>query len=97
GLHDAVAGSLDGVGRAHLSARRLLAVHTYDGHRLHALRPIDVLEVNHRLAPVRVALGARLHARLTADAAIRVDEEVEGVRLGHGGSRVYCCGSSTPS
>jgi hypothetical protein len=32
---------------------------------------------NHRVAAVRVAFGARLHARLAADAAARVDEEVQ--------------------
>ena len=70
-LHDAVAGALDRVGRADLGAGRLLAVHADDRHGLHALRAVDVFEVNHRLAAMRVALGARLHARLAADAAVR--------------------------
>ena len=45
---------------------------------------VDVLEVDHRLPRVRVALGAGLHARLAADAAVRVDEELQVVRVGHG-------------
>ena len=57
---------------------------------------VDVLEVDHRVAAVRVALGAGLHARLAADAAVRIDEEVQVVRLGHAMVLpVYCCGSST--
>ena len=55
-------------------------------------RPIDELEVNHRFAAMRVALGAGLHAGLAADAAVRIDEEVEMSGLRHPGS--YCCGSS---
>ena len=58
---------------------------------------IDVLQVDHRLAAMRVALGARLHAGLAADAAARIDEEVQVVRFGHAAPIVglYCCGSST--
>ena len=93
-LHHAVTGALDGVGRTHLRAGRLLAVHADDGHGLDASRALHVLEMNHRLASMRVAFGARLHARLTADAAVGIDEEVEVVRFGHGASR-YCCGSRT--
>ena len=59
-------------------------MHADDGHRLRRLRAIDVLEVDHRFAAVRVALGARLHAGLAADAAVRVDEEVQLIRLRHG-------------
>ena len=44
---------------------------------------VDVLEVDHRVPLVRVALGAGLHARLAADAAVRVDEELEVVWNGH--------------
>ena len=36
-----------------------------------------VLEVDHRQAPVRVALAARRDAGLAPDAAVRVDEELE--------------------
>src|SRR5690606_14090337 len=81
-LHDAVAGALDRIRRADLGARRLLAVHAHDGHGLHRVRAIDVLEVDHRFAAVRVAFGARLHARLAADAAARSDDEFEGLRCG---------------
>ena len=76
-LDDAVAGALDRVGRADLGAGRLLAVHADDRAPSARVRAIDVLEMDHRLAAVRVALGARLHARLAADAAARVDEELE--------------------
>ena len=47
-------------------------------------RAIDVLQVNHRVPLMRVALGARLHARLAADAAARIDEELAGRRDRHG-------------
>ena len=47
------------------------------------LRAVDVLEVDHRVPFVRVALAARLHARLAADAAARVDEELHlGANMG---------------
>src|SRR5581483_2855953 len=75
--------------RADLGARRLLAVHADDGHRLDAVAPADELKMDHRLAAVRVAFGARLHARLAPDAAVRIDEEMQVVGFRHG----YCCGS----
>src|SRR5678810_999324 len=46
------------VGRTHLGTRRLVAVHTHDRHRLHAVRAIDELEVDHRLSTVRIAFRA---------------------------------------
>src|SRR5690606_27229198 len=49
-----------------LRARRLIAVHADDGHRLCRLRPIDVVELDHRLAAVRVTLRTRLHTRVAA-------------------------------
>ena len=70
-------GALDRVGGAHLGARRLLAVHADDRHGLHAAVAINVFEMDHRLAAMGVALAARLHAGLAADAAIGVDEEVQ--------------------
>ena len=39
---------------------------------------VDIVELDHRLSLVRVALAARLHARLAADAAAGVDEELLG-------------------
>src|SRR5678816_2544280 len=69
-LHHAVGGALDGVRRTDLGARRLLAVHADDGDRLHAFRAVDVFEVDHRLAAMRVALRARLHAGLAPDAPV---------------------------
>jgi hypothetical protein len=91
-LHDAVTGSLDGIGRTYSGARRLFAVHAHDRYRLHAFRPADVLEVNHRFTSVRVAFGARLHAGLAADAPVRIYEEMQIVGLGHGADPSYCCG-----
>src|SRR5262249_23428440 len=82
-LHDAVAGALDRVGRTDLRAGRLFAVHAYDRNGLNAFPAVDVLQVDHRIAAMRVALRAGLHTCLTADAAARVDEEVQVVRLGH--------------
>src|SRR6185503_17242328 len=87
-LHYAVAGSLDRVRRAHLGAGRLLAVHADDRNGLDTVRPVDELEMDHRIAPMGVALGARLHARLAADAAVGIDEEVEVLRFRHRGPTV---------
>ena len=61
-----------------------------------AVRAVDVLQVDHRVPLVRVALGAGVDARLAADAAARVDEELQVVRLGHRAGASYCCGSSSP-
>src|SRR5690606_12023342 len=87
GLHDAVLGAFDRVGRTHLGARRRVAVHTHDGHGLRAAFAVDEVELDHRLALVRVALGAGLDARLAADAPGGIDEEFEigGYRHGAGG------------
>src|SRR5262249_35116609 len=82
-LNDAVAGPLDRVGGTGFRAGRLLAVHAHHRHRLHAVGAIDVLEMDHRIAAVRVALGARLHTRLAPDAAAGINEEVKIVGLGH--------------
>src|SRR5262249_51758017 len=90
-LNDTVTGALDRVCGAHLGARRLLAVHAHHRHCLHALGPIDVLEVDHRVTAVSLAFGACVNARLTSDAAIGIDVEIQRLGLGHR----YCCGSST--
>src|SRR5690606_36465148 len=82
-LHDAIAGALDRVGRAHLRAGRLLAVHADHRDGLHRRVTIDELEVDHRVALVRVALGARLRAAAAADTAARIDEELEVLRNRH--------------
>src|SRR5438094_734101 len=84
GLDDAVAGAFDRVGGTHFGTRRLLAVHADDGHGLHAVRAIDEFEVDHRFTAMRVALGTRLDARLTCNAAIRIDEEMQVLGLRHG-------------
>src|SRR5947209_8969527 len=39
--------------------------------------PVNVLQMNHRMAAVRVAFAARGDARLAADAAVRIEEELE--------------------
>jgi hypothetical protein len=89
-LHHPVAGAFDRVSRTYLRARRLLAVHADDRHGLHTFGTVDVLEVNHRLTAVRVALAACLHTGLAADAAARIDEEVQVAGLWH----CYCWGSN---
>ena len=68
-------GLLDRVGRAHLGAGRVLAVHAHHRRGLRRRGPVDALEVDQRLPAVRAALLARLHARLAADAAALVDHE----------------------
>jgi hypothetical protein len=50
-------------------------MHADDRRGLRGPRPIDELQVDHRMPLVRIALGARMHASLTADAPARVDEE----------------------
>src|SRR5690606_31730517 len=80
-LHHPVARALDRVGGTDLRARRRVAVHTHHGHRLWRMRAIDVVQLDHRMAPVRVTLGTCLHTRVAPDAAVRIDEELE--RLGN--------------
>ncbi len=60
-----------------LRADRIFAVHADLRRGLHAVAPLDRLEMDQRSAAVRVAFLARLHARLAADAARVVDEERE--------------------
>src|SRR6185369_2984812 len=83
-LHDAIAGALDRIGRADLRAGRLLAVHAHHRHGLDRRGAIDVLEVDHRVTAVGVALGAGLDARLAADATAGIDEELEVLGDRHG-------------
>ena len=67
---------LDGVGGADLRADRILAVHADLRRGLHAVAPLDRLEVDHARRPRCVSHSrAGLHARLAADAARVVDEE----------------------
>src|SRR5262249_40569885 len=80
-LHDSIDRALNCIRRADLSAGWLLAMHANDRHRLHTLRALYIFEMNHRLAAVRVAFAACLHARLAADAAVGVDEELEMLGL----------------
>ena len=83
-LHDAVAGALDRVGGADLGAGRLLAVHADHRHGLHALRRGRRIRDGSSTSPRCVSHSrARLHARLAADAAVGIDEEME-MFGGHG-------------
>ena len=50
-------------------------MHAHDRGGLHAGWTVDVLEVDHGVAAVGVALGASLHAGLAADAARLIQEE----------------------
>src|SRR5439155_8382163 len=101
GRHDdAVGGFLDGVGRTDLGAGGRFAVHADDRHGLHRMRPVGGLEVDHRLALVRVALAARLDARLAADAPALVEIHGQVFSNRHGYSlrvshRVYPGGFRT--
>src|SRR5262249_45621228 len=70
--------ALDGVGRTDLGTGGDVAVHAHHGHRLRRQAAVDVVELDHGLALVRIALAAGLHARLAADAPARVDVELEG-------------------
>src|SRR5690606_35069990 len=74
-LHHTVLVLLDGVGRAHLGAGGVLAVHADHRCRLGGLVPVDLVEVDERRPPVGAALAARLDARLAPDAAALVDDE----------------------
>src|SRR5690606_30335839 len=74
-LHDAELVLLDRVGRAHLGAGRVGAVHADHGHGLGALDPVDVVEVDHRVPTVGAALLAGLDAGPAADAAALVHHE----------------------
>ena len=47
------------------------------------LRPIEDVEVDHRVSLVGVALAAGLDAGVAADAAARIDEELLGLGDGH--------------
>src|SRR5512141_685913 len=64
-------------------------MHADHRNRLHRDRPVDVLQMDHRMAAMGVALAARRHARLAADAAIRIDEELQVRRDGH--RHFPCC------
>src|SRR5262249_52511432 len=70
----AVGRLFDGVRRADARADRILAVHAYLGRGLDAVSPLDRFQVDHRSAPVRIALRAGLKACLAPDAARVVDD-----------------------
>ena len=53
---------------------------------------IDEIDVDHRMSAMRVALGARVDARLAADAARRIDEEPVRALIRDIGA---CCSPST--
>ena len=75
GLHYAIIGALDCVGRTYFSACWRVTMHAHHRRSLHRMRAIEILQVNHRVAFMRVAFAARLRARLTPDASSRVDEK----------------------
>src|SRR4029453_15440009 len=85
-LDHPVGGDQDGVGRADLGAggHRGLAMHAHRGYGRGRPAGVDVVEVDHGLAAVRVAFAAGGHARLAADAAAGVNEQ----RGPHHGSAV---------
>ena len=72
-MHDAVFVLLDGVRRADLRARRLVAVHADHGDRGDRMAPVQIVHVNHRITAMCLALGARALAGTAADAAGGVD------------------------
>ena len=78
-----VSRALDRVRRAYLRAGRGITVHADDGHGLRRVRAIDVVQLDHRLSPVRIALRARLNAGVAPDTPVRVDEELHGLRGWH--------------
>ena len=82
-LHHAVFRALDRIRWTNFSAGRLIAVHANHGRSLNGMRSINIFEMNHRMPFVRVALAARLHARLAADAAIGINEKFEVLRNWH--------------
>ena len=76
-LHDAVAGPLDRVGRADLGAGRRVAVHADDRHRLRRDRRGRTYSRWIIECPLCVSHSLQAcDARLAADAAVRVDEEL---------------------
>ena len=75
-LHDAVLGLLDRVGGADLRAGRVVAVHADRRDRRDRVAAVEKVDVDHRDAAVRVALGAGVDAGLAADAARRIDVEL---------------------
>src|SRR5262249_8766760 len=64
-------------------AGRRVAVHAHHGHGLGRAGPVHVVELDHRVALVGVALGAGLDAGVATDAAARIDEELGRLRDGH--------------
>jgi hypothetical protein len=51
---------------------------------LYGVCAVDEIEMNHRIAFVCFTLAARLHASLTTDATVGIDEELVLFRYGHG-------------
>src|SRR5690606_23514181 len=69
GLDDAVARALDSVGGADLGAGGRVAVHADDGDGLDGAGAVHVLQLDHGVAAVGIALRAGLDTGLAADAA----------------------------
>jgi hypothetical protein len=58
-------------------------MHAYDRRGLHRMSAIDVFEMDHGEALVRIALTARLDTRLAADAPRGINEELHVSGDGH--------------
>src|SRR5262249_39620948 len=61
-LHHPIAGALDRVRRTDLGAGRLITMHTHHRNRLGAQAAVHVVDVDHRVPPMGVALTAGLDA-----------------------------------
>jgi hypothetical protein len=67
-------------------------MHADNRSSLHRVRPVQILQMNHRITLVGVALGAGKHTRLTANAPRRIDEELHVCWNRHMGKRETRCG-----
>jgi len=74
-LDNAVWGLFNGIRRTHLGTGRIFAVHTNLWGRLHGVCAVDVVQMNHGRAAMRVAFTAGLKASLAADAPGWIDNE----------------------
>src|SRR5215475_1390459 len=92
GLHDPVFHTFDRIGRADLRAGGRFAMHAYHRHGLRRVGLIDVIQLDHRIALVRVAFGTCLHTPVATDAATRIDEKFIGFGDRHEGSSRYASG-----
>ncbi len=71
---------LDGIGGANHGASGILAVHANYRRGLYARAAINVIEVDHRYAAVRVAFSTRCHAGLAANATRGIDKKLQIIK-----------------